>query len=63
MPEMRRLRFVVDITANDSSESYKHLAWVLEDAIRKMRTDLVNDAFYIGNATVLRRLPKVYSDA
>jgi hypothetical protein len=52
---MKRLRFTVEITANDDGDSYHHLAWVLEDAIGKMRTDLVNNTFYLGSVKVLKR--------
>jgi len=56
---MKRLRFYVDITVNDETTGeYKHWAWVLEDAIRKTRFDLVNATFYLGSVKVLRKQPR-----
>lgn len=55
---MKRLRFTVEITANDGSDTYHHLAWVLEDAIRKMRTDLVRNAFCLDNVKVMKGAPQ-----
>lgn len=64
---MKRVRFHVDLTVHNIDEDdYKRCALILENAIRRISEghlapgmDLARSTFYLANAKVLYKKPKV----